>query len=198
MTFDENPSADIHPSAAIGEGTKVWHLAQVRENAAIGDNCVIGRGAYVGTGVAIGNNCKIQNYALVYEPANLADGVFVGPGAVLTNDTYPRATTPDGRVKNSADWTATGVRVNTGASIGASATVVAPVTVGEWAVVAAGATVVKDVAPHSLVAGVPAIHLGWVGFSGRRLLSEGGVWVCPDTGDVFEESDGRLRLVSGA
>ena len=82
------------PSAT---GSSVWHLAQVREDAVLGRNCVIGRGAYVGTGVRIGDNCKIQNYALVYEPAVLEDGVFVGPAVVLTNDAFPRAVNPDGR-----------------------------------------------------------------------------------------------------
>ena len=82
--------------AQLGEGTSVWHLAQVREGAVLGANCVVGRGAYVGTGVRLGDNCKLQNYALVYEPAELEDGVFIGPAVVLTNDLYPRAITPDG------------------------------------------------------------------------------------------------------
>ncbi len=87
-----NPSADVAESAQIGEGSSVWHLAQVREDAVLGKNCVVGRGAYVGTGVVMGDNCKLQNYALVYEPARLENGVFVGPAAVFTNDHYPRAT----------------------------------------------------------------------------------------------------------
>ena len=76
-------SADVSDDAVIGENTSVWHLAQVREGAQIGANCIIGRGAYVGTGVVLGDNCKVQNYALVYEPARLADGVFIGPAVVL-------------------------------------------------------------------------------------------------------------------
>ncbi|BCB82013.1 hypothetical protein Pflav_084230 [Phytohabitans flavus] len=88
------PSADVDERATIGDGSKIWHLAQVREDAQVGRNCVIGRGAYVGPGVRLGDNVKLQNYALVYEPAQLADGVFIGPAVVLTNDEYPRAVTP--------------------------------------------------------------------------------------------------------
>lgn len=87
-------SADVDDNAEIGAGSSVWHLAQVREKAVLGRDCVIGRGAYIGTGVRAGDNCKVQNYALVYEPAVLEDGVFVGPAAVLTNDTFPRAVNP--------------------------------------------------------------------------------------------------------
>ena len=97
------PSADISPEAVIGEGSSIWHLAQVREGAVLGKNCIVGRGVYVGTGVRMGDNCKLQNYALVYEPAVLEDGVFVGPAAVFTNDHFPRAVEPDGRLKRGDD-----------------------------------------------------------------------------------------------
>ncbi|MES2867539.1 MAG: DapH/DapD/GlmU-related protein, partial [Actinomycetota bacterium] len=88
-------SADVSPEASIGAGSSIWHLAQVREGVKMGENCIVGRGAYIGTGVFMGDNCKVQNYALVYEPARLADGVFIGPAVVLTNDTYPRAINAD-------------------------------------------------------------------------------------------------------
>ena len=106
-------SADVAPDAELGEGTAIWHLAQVREGAVLGANCVVGRGAYVGPGVRMGDNCKLQNYALVYEPAVLEDGVFVGPAVVFTNDHYPRAVTPDGTLKRGDDWEAVGVTVST-------------------------------------------------------------------------------------
>ena len=89
-------TADVADSAVIGDGSSIWHLAQVREDAVLGANCIVGRGAYVGPGVRMGDNCKLQNYALVYEPAVLEDGVFVGPAVVFTNDHLPRAVTPDG------------------------------------------------------------------------------------------------------
>lgn len=182
-------SADVADDAVLGPGTAVWHLAQVREGARLGRDCVVGRGAYIGTGVQLGDACKVQNYALVYEPAQLADGVFVGPAAVLTNDTYPRAINPDGSLKAASDWEPVGVTIERGASIGARAVCVAPVTIGAWATVAAGAVVTKDVPEFALVVGVPARRVGWVGTAGHPLEPDGGTgWRCPATGDRFEAS----------
>jgi acetyltransferase-like isoleucine patch superfamily enzyme len=187
------PTADVDPSAAVGAGTTVWHLAQIREDARLGTDCIVGRGAYVGPAVRLGNNVKLQNYALVYEPAELADGVFVGPAAVLTNDEYPRAVTPEGRLKSGADWTAVGVTVGEGAAIGARAVCVAPVRIGRWALIAAGAVVTKDVADFALVVGVPGRRIGWVGRAGVPLEAKGGgTYVCPRTGATYVETDGVL------
>jgi UDP-2-acetamido-3-amino-2,3-dideoxy-glucuronate N-acetyltransferase len=185
-------TADVADTATIGAGSSVWHLAQVREEAVLGDNCVIGRGAYIGTGVRLGANCKVQNYALVYEPAELGHGVFIGPAVVLTNDTYPRAVNPDGSLKSASDWQPVGVSIREGASIGARAVCVAPVTIGRWATVAAGSVVTRDVPDFALVAGVPAKRLGWVGRAGVRLVDDGDAWVCPQTGDRYIERDGAL------
>ncbi|WP_425956204.1 acyltransferase [Xylanimonas sp. McL0601] len=186
-------SADVDERATIGEGTSIWHLAQVREDAVVGPGCNVGRGAYVGPGVRIGASCKLQNYALVYEPAVLEDGVFIGPAVVLTNDLYPRAVNPDGSLKSAHDWDAVGVTVRTGASIGARAVCIAPVTVGRWATVAAGSVVTSDVPDFALVAGVPARRLRWVGRSGVPLVDDGeGRWRCPATGETYTETDGLL------
>jgi UDP-2-acetamido-3-amino-2,3-dideoxy-glucuronate N-acetyltransferase len=187
------PTADVDASARIGHGSTIWHLAQVREEAVVGAECVVGRGAYVGPGVRLGHGCKLQNYALVYEPAELADGVFVGPGAVLTNDEYPRAVNSDGRPRTPADWRAVGVVVERGASIGARAVCVAPVRIGAWATVAAGAVVTADVPAYGLVVGVPARRVGWVGPDGVPLQSEtSGVWRCPVSGARFREHEQGL------
>ena len=193
MIHDEARVAD---SASLGEGVAVWQGAVVREGARIGDQCIVGMGAYVGAGVDIGARCKIQNYACVYEPALLGEGVFVGPGAILTNDQYPRAINPDGSLKRVSDWVAVGVVIDDGASIGAHATCVAPVRIGQWSMVAAGSVVTRDVPDFALVAGVPARVVGWVGKAGQRLVEDAqGVWVCPVTRERYVLSDDdSLRL----
>ena len=165
MTVRVQDSADVSPDAVIGEGSSIWHLAQVREHAVLGSQCVVGRGAYIGEGVVMGQRCKVQNYALVYEPARLGDGVFIGPAVVLTNDHFPRAVNPDGSLKSASDWEPVGVAIEEGASVGARAVCVAPVRIGAWATVAAGAVVTKDVPAHALVAGgarrpTPGLLLG--------------------------------------
>lgn len=193
MDFQAAASADVDSRARIGAGSRVWHLAQIREDAVVGANCTIGRGAYVGPGVRLGDNVKLQNYALVYEPAILEDGVFVGPAAVLTNDMYPRAVTPQGRLKDHDDWTMVAVVIREGAAIGARAVCVAPVEIGRWALVAAGAVVTVDVPDFALVVGVPARRVGWVGRAGVPLRSRGdGLFECPSTGAEYVEADGTL------
>ncbi len=194
------PTADVEPGAEIGAGTRVWHLAHVREGARIGSECVVGRGVYVGPGVVIGDRCKIQNHALVYEPAVVEDGAFIGPAVVFTNDHYPRAVTPDGRLKDAEAWTAVGVQVREGASIGARAVCVAPVTIGRWALVAAGSVVVDDVPDFALVAGTPARFRRWVGRAGVPLVPDGdaGGFRCPVTARAYVEQQGVLRESDGA
>lgn len=182
------PSADVADSATLGVGTRVWHLAQVREDAVLGKGCIIGRAAYIGTGVRLGDHCKVQNHALVYEPAELGDGVFIGPAVVLTNDRHPRAVNPDLSLKSADDWHAVGVTVRDGASVGARAVCVAPITIGRWATVAAGAVVTKDVPDFALVAGVPARRIGWVGRAGAPLVpdeSDPTLLRCPVSGRTY-------------
>lgn len=186
------PGSQVSEQAVVGDGTTVWELAQIREGAVLGEDCVIGRGAYVGAGVRIGARSKLQNLALVYEPAELGEGVFVGPAVVLTNDRNPRSVDPQGAPKRAGDWEPVGVTVGDGASLGARSVCVAPVHVGRWAMVAAGAVVTADVPDHALVVGVPARRVGWVGRAGAR-LREGaahGHWECPETGERYAEHPG--------
>ncbi|MFC5141951.1 acyltransferase [Actinomycetospora rhizophila] len=187
-------SADVDPTARLGAGTRVWHLAQVCEGAELGRSCVLGRGAYVGPHVSVGDNVKIQNYALVYAPATLGHGVFVGPAAVLTNDQNPRAVDVHGDPRTAADWSPVGVDVREGASLGARSVCVAPVTVGRWAMVGAGAVVTRDVPDFALVVGVPARRVGWVGRAGFPLQPCGdGTWRCEKTDERYVERRGELH-----
>lgn len=191
--------AQVDERALIGAGTLIWDLTHVRERAAIGSECVIGRGAYLGPGVIVGDRCKIQNHALVYEPAVLGDGVFIGPAVVLTNDLFPRAVTPTGGLKSVEDWDPVGVVIHDGASVGARAVCIAPITIGRWAMVAAGSVVTKDVADFALVAGVPARQIGWVGRAGVPLDAlDWRTFRCPRTGETYTVSDGALVESLGA
>lgn len=162
-------SAEVAPSASVGEGSKVWDGSVLRPHARVGRNCVIGRNAFVDSGVIVGDNCKIQNNTLLYSPAQLGNGVFIGPAVVLTNDPYPRAVNVDGSPKSAEDWEPAGVELGDGAAVGANSVVLGGVRVGAWALIGAGSTVVRDVPAHALVAGNPARQLGWVDREGRRL-----------------------------
>ena len=193
MSVRIQPTAQVDPSAEVGDGSAVWDLAQIREEASLGRSCVVGRGAYVGPGVRIGDNVKLQNYALVYEPAEVGDGAFIGPAAVFTNDHRPRSVDPEGKQKRGGDWHAVGVTVGEGASIGARAVCVAPVRIGRWAMVGAGAVVTTDVPDFALVVGVPARRIGWVGRAGERLERvDAETWRCPETDALYRETDGQI------
>lgn len=179
-------TANVAESAYVDPSAKVWNNAQIRENAVLEADCIVGAGAYIGSGVRLGKGTKVQNYALIYEPAQIGSGVFIGPAVVLTNDHNPRAINGDGTSKGATDWDAVGVIVEDGASIGARSVCVAPVRIGTWALVGAGSVVTRDVLPHSLVMGNPARHVAWVGEAGYRLIEEDfNTFVCPKTGQRY-------------
>jgi acetyltransferase-like isoleucine patch superfamily enzyme len=164
-----HPTADVSPQSSVGDGTRIWQYAQVRERASIGANCVLGKGVYVDPDVVVGDNCKLENGVNVFRPAVLEDGVFLGPGVILTNDRVPRAVNTDGTPKGVEDWVASPVVVRRGAAVGAGSVLLPGVTVGAWALVGAGAVVVHDVPAHGLVVGNPARLIGYVCACGARL-----------------------------
>ena len=132
-------SALVSPLSSLGKNLRIWHQSQIREESTIGDNVIIGRNVYIGPGVEIGMNTKIQNNALIYEPAKIGNGVFIGPGVIFTNDRYPRSINPDYSQKGASDWDQVGVEVGDGAAIGAGVICIAPVKIGLWASIGAGA-----------------------------------------------------------
>jgi acetyltransferase-like isoleucine patch superfamily enzyme len=154
-------TANVSLDAQIGNGSKIWINSQIRENAIIGKNCIISKDTYIDTGVKIGSECKIQNSVSIYQGVTIEDKVFVGPNACFTNDKVPRAF--------DLDWEITPTLVKDGASIGANATIVCGITIGEYAMVAAGSVVTKDVEPYSLVMGNPARHYSYVDKLGNKV-----------------------------
>ena len=159
-----HPTASVDARADIGPGSRIWINVQIRENAKIGTGCILSKDVYVDHAVTIGDRCKIQNSVSVYNGVTIGDDVFVGPNACFTNDKVPRANNPD--------WFVTPTLVKSGASIGANATIVCGITIGEYAMIAAGSVVTKDVAPYSLVMGNPARHVGFVDEAGNRVEND--------------------------
>ena len=140
----------IDNDVEVGEGTKVWHWTHICSGARIGKNCILGQNVYIGPGVVIGDNVKIQNNVSIYEGIHIEDNVFLGPSCVLTNDKIPSAL---------GDWEITETYIREGASIGANATIVCGVEVGEGALIGAGSVVTKNVLKNTIVVGNPAKYL---------------------------------------
>jgi UDP-2-acetamido-3-amino-2,3-dideoxy-glucuronate N-acetyltransferase len=190
MSYFAHESAYIDEGARIGEGTKIWHFCHVSPRAVIGSGCSLGQNVFVANQVEIGNGVKIQNNVSIYEGVVLEDYVFCGPSMVFTNVKTPRSAFPR---NTSADYAET--RVKYGASIGANATIVCGVTIGEWAFVAAGAVVTKDVPAYALVAGVPARRIGWACQCGATLSVEGERAECGACGREYVTEGDAIRLV---
>ena len=175
MAYFRHDTAIVDEGAQIGEGARIWHFSHVAAGARIGPNVVIGQNVYVANAVTIGAGCKVQNNVSIYDNVTIEDDVFCGPSMVFTNVINPRAF-----VERKSEYRDTTVR--RGASLGANCTVICGVEIGEYAFVAAGAVVTRDVKPFSLVAGVPARPIGWVSRGGDRLdlpLLGSGEAVCP-------------------
>jgi UDP-2-acetamido-3-amino-2,3-dideoxy-glucuronate N-acetyltransferase len=185
--------ATVSEKAIVKENVSIWDFSKVREGASIGSNTIIGDYVYIDANVKVGKNCKIQNASMLYDPCVLHDGVFIGPGVVLTNDHNPRAILPTGEKKVSLDWEKVGVEVLIGASIGARTVCVAPVKIGKWSMIGAGSVVTKNVPDFALVLGNPARQVGWVGKAGKRLdLIDNSLYSCPSTNEKYKLQNGIL------
>jgi UDP-2-acetamido-3-amino-2,3-dideoxy-glucuronate N-acetyltransferase len=180
-------SSYIDDGAVIGPGTKIWHFCHVLPGAVIGERCNLGQNVVVMGGTRLGNNVKVQNNVSIYEGVTLEDDVFCGPSCVFTNVANPRS-----HVSRKHEYRTTLVR--RGATIGANATIVCGVTVGEYAFVGAGAVVTSNVPDFALVLGVPARRVGWMCRCGERLAVADGAARCAACGTEYRESGGLLSL----
>ncbi len=157
-----HPTAIVDAGAHIGDGTRIWHWVHICGGARIGDDCSFGQNVFVGNDVLIGHRCKVQNNVSIYDAVTLEDDVFCGPSMVFTNVINPRA-----NINRKDQYRRT--RVKRGVTIGANATIICGITLGEYSFIAAGAVITRDVKPYALMAGVPARQIGWMSEHGERL-----------------------------
>ncbi len=180
-------TAIINPNAKIGNGSKIWHFSHIMQNCIIGEKCNIGQNVVVSPEVTLGNNVKVQNNVSIYTGVICEDDVFLGPSMVFTNVINPRSA-----VNRRGQYDITTVKK--GASIGANATVVCGNSIGEYALIGAGAVITKEVKPYALVVGNPAKQIGWVSEYGHRLnFDEKGVAICKESRQEYELKDGVVR-----
>ena len=192
MSYTVHPSAIVDEGAVIGDGSRIWHFVHVCAGARIGAGVSLGQNVFVGNKVRIGDRCKIQNNVSVYDNVTLEEGVFCGPSMVFTNVYNPRAL-----IERKSEYRDTLVR--RGATLGANCTIVCGVTVGEFALVGAGAVVNKDVPDYALVVGVPARQIGWCSQYGEQLdlpLNGDASATCPHTGQRYALENGVCRLAN--
>ena len=183
-------SSYIDDNVEIGEGSKIWHFCHVLSNTKIGRNCSFGQNCVIGPNVKIGNGVKVQNNISIYDGVEIEDDVFLGPSMVFTNVINPRAF-----IQRKDEFKKT--LLKKGCSVGANATIVCGVTIGEYALIGAGAVVTKDVKPHALMVGVPARQIGWVDKAGNRMnFDENGIAVDSFDGTKYKLEDDEIRVTN--
>ena len=191
MPVSIHPSAIVDQGAQIGDGSRIWHFAHICGGAKIGRNVSLGQNTFVGNKVVIGDHCKIQNNVSVYDNVTLEEGVFCGPSMVFTNVYNPRAL-----IERKSEYRDTLVRK--GATLGANCTIVCGVSIGKFAMIAAGAVINKDVLAYALMAGVPARQIGWMSEFGEQIplpLDGEGQYTCPHTGQCYRLNGRALERV---
>ena len=191
MSYQVHDTAIVDEGAVIGEGSRVWHFVHVCSGAVIGKKVSLGQNVFVGNRVTIGDRCKIQNNVSVYDNVHLEEGVFCGPSVVFTNVHNPRAL-----IERKEQYRDTLVRK--GATLGANCTIVCGVNIGEYAFVAAGAVITKNVKPYALMAGVPAKQIGWMSQYGEQIplpLAGDGEYACPHTAQRYRLNDDHLAEI---
>ena len=189
MAITIHDTAVVDQGARVGDGSRIWHWAHVCRGAEIGKGVSLGQNVFVGNSVSIGDKCKIQNNVSVYDNVTLEEGVFCGPSMVFTNVYNPRAL-----IERKDQYRDTLVRK--GATLGANCTIVCGITIGEYAFVAAGAVITKNVKPYALMAGVPAKQIGWMSQFGEKIplpLEGVGEYICPHTAQVYKLNGCDLR-----
>ena len=185
-------TAFIDPGAGIGTGTRIWHFCHIMPGAVIGNNCNLGHNVFVDNNVAIGNGVKIQNNVSVYNGVKIEDDVFIGPSVVFTNVINPRSF-----IERKNEFKPT--LVKKGASIGANATILCGISIGEYAMIGAGAVVTKDVAAFALVVGNPGRQAGWVSEAGERLhIQENNIATCKITTQQYILNGQQLQKITKA
>lgn len=189
-TYFAHPTAVIDEGCQIGEGTKIWHFCHIMPGCVIGDNCNLGQNVVVSPGVILGNNVKVQNNVSIYTGVICEDDVFLGPSVVFTNVINPRSA-----VNRKSEYLET--LVKRGATIGANATVVCGITIGDYAFIGAGAVVTKDVKSYALVVGNPARQTGWMSRFGHKLnFNKDGQAICPESGILYQLSGGEVSVMA--
>lgn len=188
MSYFVHASSFVDEGARIGAGTKIWHFSHVLSGAVIGERCSFGQNCSIAGGTLIGDNVKVQNNVSIYEGVTLEDDVFCGPSCVFTNVTNPRS-----HVSRRHEFRPT--LVKRGTSIGANATIVCGITIGEYAFIGAGAVVTSDVLPFALMVGVPARRVGWMCQCGERLQVRDRAAMCGVCGAAYREEQGALSMI---
>jgi UDP-2-acetamido-3-amino-2,3-dideoxy-glucuronate N-acetyltransferase len=183
-------TAVVDAGAGIGAGTKIWHFSHLSASCVVGEGCIIGQNVFIDNNVRVGAGVKIQNNVSLYNGVIIEDEVFLGPSCVFTNVINPRAF-----IERKHEFKQTTVR--RGATVGANATIVCGIIIGEYALVGAGSVVTKDVAPYALVYGNPAVQLGWISRLGYTLqLNDQGEAFCPGSGERYVLKQNLLHIIA--